>query len=115
VDKNGNGDLTEEGERFVLVLDEYDQKRGKRAWKAGAITTPDGKTRYTGHGEEPPGTDHPFAGTVTGMTAPALRMGTTQQPQLLPSGTSCSRVNKSTPADQHGPAAETQGPEAAQP
>lgn len=47
-DKNGNGDLTEDGERFVLALDEYDQKRGNRVWKVGDIATPDGKTRYTG-------------------------------------------------------------------
>jgi hypothetical protein len=46
-DKNGNGDLTEEGERFVRMQDEYDRKRGKRLWQVGDITTPDGKTRYT--------------------------------------------------------------------
>jgi hypothetical protein len=48
VDRNGNGDLAEEGERFVLKLDEYDRKRGQRVWKVGDIITAGGKTRYTG-------------------------------------------------------------------
>jgi hypothetical protein len=47
VDRNGNRDLTEEGERFVLTLDEYDRKRGLRIWKVGDIATSDGKVRYT--------------------------------------------------------------------
>src|SRR6516225_1415032 len=47
VDRNGNSDLTEEGERFVLALDEYDRKRGLRIWKVGDIATSDGKVRYT--------------------------------------------------------------------
>src|SRR5262245_34194322 len=45
VDRNGNGDLTEKGERFVLALDEYDRKRGKRVWKVGDIAASDGKVR----------------------------------------------------------------------
>jgi hypothetical protein len=45
-DRNGNGDLTEPGERFVLALDEYDRKRGKRVWKIGDIDAPGGKARY---------------------------------------------------------------------
>ncbi len=48
VDRNGNGDLTEKGKRFVLALDEYDRKRGKRVWKVGDIEAPGGKVRYTG-------------------------------------------------------------------
>jgi hypothetical protein len=32
VDRNGNGDLTEERERLVLAQDEYDRKRGRRVW-----------------------------------------------------------------------------------
>ena len=40
VDRNGNGDLTEKGERFVLALDEYDLKRGKRVWHVGDIEAP---------------------------------------------------------------------------
>lgn len=47
VDRNGNGDLTEKGERFVLALDEYDRKRGKRVWKVGDIAASDAKVRYT--------------------------------------------------------------------
>src|SRR5262249_51831826 len=47
VDRNGNGDLTEKGERFVLALDEYDRKRGRRVWKVGDIVASDGKVRYT--------------------------------------------------------------------
>ena len=47
VDRNGNGDLTEKGERFVLALDEYDRKRGRRVWKVGDIAASDGKVRYT--------------------------------------------------------------------
>jgi hypothetical protein len=45
---NGNGDLTEKDKRFVLALDEYDRKRGKRVWKVGDIEAPGGKVRYTG-------------------------------------------------------------------
>ena len=37
VDRNGNGDLTEKGERFVLALDEYNRKRGRRVWNVGDI------------------------------------------------------------------------------
>src|SRR5438876_4940788 len=48
VDRNGNGDLTEKGERFVLALDEYDRKRGKRVWHVGDIEAPGGKVLYTG-------------------------------------------------------------------
>ena len=48
VDRNGNGDLTEKGERFVLALDEYDLKRGKRVWHVGDIEAPGGKVQYTG-------------------------------------------------------------------
>src|SRR5262249_23533833 len=47
VDRNGNGDLTEKGERFVLALDEYDRKRGKRVWNVGDIEAAGGKVRYT--------------------------------------------------------------------
>jgi hypothetical protein len=47
-DRNGNGDLTEQCERFVLALDQYDRKRGKRVWKVGDIEAPGGKVRYTG-------------------------------------------------------------------
>ena len=48
VDRNGNGDLTEKGERFVLALDEYDRKRGERVWKVGDIAASGDKVRYTG-------------------------------------------------------------------
>jgi hypothetical protein len=47
-DRNGNGDLTEPGERFVLVQDEYDRKRGKRLWEVGDIAAPRDKVTYTG-------------------------------------------------------------------
>src|SRR5262249_1027782 len=47
VDRNGNGDLTEKGERFVLALDEYDRKRGQRVWKVGDLAASGGKVRYT--------------------------------------------------------------------
>jgi hypothetical protein len=47
-DRNGNGDLTETGKRFVLTLDEYDRKRGKRVWKVGDIRGPGDKVQYTG-------------------------------------------------------------------
>jgi hypothetical protein len=48
VDRNGNGDLTEKGERFVLALDEYDRKRGRRVWNVGDIAASGAKVRYTG-------------------------------------------------------------------
>jgi hypothetical protein len=48
VDRSGNGDLTATGKRFVLALDEYDRKRGKRVWKVGDVEAPGGKVRYTG-------------------------------------------------------------------
>jgi hypothetical protein len=47
VDRNGNGDLTEKGERFVLALDEYERKRGQRVWKVGDIAALGAKVQYT--------------------------------------------------------------------
>jgi hypothetical protein len=46
-DRNGNGDLTEEGERFIPAQPEYVPKRGRRVWKVGDITAPGGKVMYT--------------------------------------------------------------------
>jgi hypothetical protein len=47
-DRNANGDLTNKGERFDLIQDEYDRKRGKRLWEVGDVGAPDGKVTYTG-------------------------------------------------------------------
>jgi hypothetical protein len=46
VDRNANGDLTEEGERFVPTR-EYMARRGRRVWKVGDVAPPGGKGMYT--------------------------------------------------------------------
>jgi hypothetical protein len=44
-DRNGNGDLTEEGERF-LPTQEYLARRGRRVWRVGDVATLGGKVIY---------------------------------------------------------------------
>src|SRR5262245_54219874 len=48
-DRNGNGDLTEEGERFVPrdPSKEYMPYRGRRLWRVGDVAAPGGKAIYT--------------------------------------------------------------------
>jgi hypothetical protein len=45
-DRNGNGDLTEEGERFVPTQ-EYMARRGRRVWRVGDLAPPGDKGIYT--------------------------------------------------------------------
>ena len=46
-DGNGNGDLTEEGERFVAAPITGSSNKG-RVWKVGDVAAPGGKAIYTG-------------------------------------------------------------------
>jgi hypothetical protein len=48
VDRNGNGDLTEEGERLIAVQDQGQfSQEGWRIWQVGDLHTSGGKVSYT--------------------------------------------------------------------